>query len=139
MSEDQEPKPIHPLGELESNPKDFPPPHAVETFGGTIQVRWEEEAGVSLHGPLTYFVEFLKVSGIWERFVDECPLQYRSPNAPAKGEILGTILFSVLSGHRRYAHITAIRADDVLECWVSGGSAVRTVSGERLKSRMKRR
>jgi hypothetical protein len=27
--------------------------------------------------------------------------------------VLGTVLLSVLSGHRRYAHITALRADAV--------------------------
>ncbi len=59
-------------------------------------------------------MEFLKVSGVWERFVEECPLHYTLRNAPTKNEILGTILFSVLSGHRRYAHITAIRGNDVL-------------------------
>jgi len=42
------------------------------------------------------------------------PLSYTSPNAPTKNEILGTILFSVLNGHRRYAHITGLRGDDVL-------------------------
>jgi len=31
-----------------------------------------------------------------------------------ENEILGAILFSVLSGHRRYTHITAIHGDNVL-------------------------
>ena len=79
-----------------------------------MEVRWEEDPGVSMQGGLAYFVEFLKVSGIWEKFVKECPLEYSSPNAPDKSEILGTILFRVLSGHRRYAHITGIRGDEVL-------------------------
>lgn len=69
---------------------------------------------MSMHGGLAFFIEFLKVSGIWERFVEECPLKYVSPNAPSKSEILGTILLSVLSGHRRYSHITGMRGDDVL-------------------------
>ncbi len=51
---------------------------------------------------------------MWDRFVAECPLAYVSPNAPGKSEVLGTILFSVLSGHRHYAHITGIRSDGVL-------------------------
>ncbi len=114
MSSGDEAKAIHREGEEKKDPESYPPMHRVETFGGPIQVRWEEEAGVSMYGPLTYFVEFLKVSGVWERFVEGCPLTYTSPNAPTKNEILGTILFSVLSGHRRYAHITAIRGDDVL-------------------------
>jgi hypothetical protein len=63
---------------------------------------------------LTYFFEFLHVSGLWAEFVEECPLRYTSPNAPTKAEILGTILCSVLSGHRRYAHISGMRGDPVL-------------------------
>jgi hypothetical protein len=114
MSGSEASKEVHPQGEGNREPEGFPAAHRVETFGGPIQVRWEEDAGVSMYGPLTYFIEFLKVSGVWERFVEECPLRYTSRNAPTKNEILGTILFSVLSGHRRYAHITAIRGDEVL-------------------------
>ena len=33
-----------------------------ETFGGVVEVRWEEDPGVRMHGGLAYFVEFLKVS-----------------------------------------------------------------------------
>ena len=79
-----------------------------------MYVRWEEDPGISGHGLLTYFIEFLHVSGLWEEFVAQCPLRYTSPNAPSKEEILGTTLVSVLSGHRRYAHITGIRGDSVL-------------------------
>jgi len=114
MSAIERRKTAHPLGEPIGDPKHFPEPHRVETFGGPVQVSWEEDNGVSLHGPLTYFVEFLVRTGLWRKFVDECPLTYSSPNAPSKEEILGTILFSVLSGHRRYAHITAVRSDGVL-------------------------
>ena len=32
-----------------------------------------------------------------------------SPNAPAKRDILGTLLLAILAGHQRYAHITALR------------------------------
>jgi hypothetical protein len=40
-------------------------------------------------------------------------LLYTSPNAPAKQDVLGTILLSALAGHHRYAHITALRCDKV--------------------------
>jgi len=36
-----------------------------------------------------------------------------SPNAPGKAEVLGTWLLSILAGHRRYAHVTAMRCDGV--------------------------
>jgi hypothetical protein len=114
MSEIEAQRGVHPVGERDDEPTGFPAPHRVETMGGPIQVSWEEDAGISPQGLLTYFFEFLHVSGLWEEFVEQCPLQYRSPNAPAKAEILGTILCGVLNGHRRYAHISGMRGDPVL-------------------------
>lgn len=105
---------LHPEGEGQEDAVEYPAPHRVETPGGPVYVQWEDDPGITPHGPLTYFLEFLKVSGLWQDFVAECPLTYTSPNAPTKAEILGTILLSVLSGHRRYAHITGIRGDSVL-------------------------
>ena len=32
-------------------------------------------------------------------------------NAPCKRDALGTLLLSVLAGHRRYAQVTALRCD----------------------------
>ena len=63
---------------------------------------------------LTYFIQFLEHSGLWKSFDIECPLRRTSPNAPTNQEILGTIVLSIVSGHRRYAHLTAIRGDEVL-------------------------
>jgi hypothetical protein len=114
MNEAKDREALHPLGDPNDEPLQYPPPHQVETPGGIFQVRWEEDPGISAHGMMTYFLEFLRISGIWEEFVEQCPLSYTSPNAPTKAEILGTILCSVLSGHRRYAHITGIRSDSVL-------------------------
>ena len=114
MSEEKGGPVLHLKGEGEDAEVGYPAPRRIETFGGSVEVRWAEDGGMSLNGPLTYFVEFLKVTGLWERFVASCPLSYTSPNAPTKNEILGTILFSVLNGHRRYAHITGLRGDDVL-------------------------
>lgn len=105
---------LHPAGEEDEDALEYPAPHRVETPGGLVYVRWEDDPGITPHGTLTYFLEFLKISGLWEEFVEQCPLKYASPNAPGKSEILGTILLSVLSGHRRYAHITGIRGDTVL-------------------------
>ena len=40
-------------------------------------------------------------------------MSYNSPNAPTKADVLGTWLLSILSGHKRYSHVTAIRCDGV--------------------------
>jgi len=105
---------IHPEGE--SRKAGFDPSGVVgslDTFAGKVQVRWVPEAAVSSLGLLPYFIEFLKVSGRFDSWVADCPLEYTSGNAPQKRDVLGTVLLSVLAGHWRYAHISAIRGDGV--------------------------
>ena len=105
---------IHPEGEPRK--ADFEGSKAVgslDTFAGKVHVRWVPEAAVSSLGLLPYFIEFLKVSGRFDAWVADCPLEYTSGNAPQKRDVLGTILLSVLAGHWRYAHISAIRSDGV--------------------------
>jgi hypothetical protein len=64
-------------------------------------------------GQLAYFIEFLNLTGLWSRWLSSSPLTYTSPNAPSKADVLGTWMLSILSGHRRYSHVTAIRCDGV--------------------------
>ncbi|MFA6443878.1 MAG: transposase [Sterolibacterium sp.] len=64
-------------------------------------------------GQLAYFIEFLNLTGLWSRWLEGCPLNYVSPNAPSKAEVLGTWLLSMLAGHRRYSHVTTIRCDGI--------------------------
>ena len=85
----------------------------VDTYGGSIHVKWDETAAVTSFGQLAFVIEFLKTAGLWDGWVKECPVTYASSNAPAKADVLGTILLSVLTGHWRYAHITALRFDGV--------------------------
>lgn len=104
---------IHPEGEpqIQGNPP--PEPLSLDTFAGKVQFRWAPEAEVSSLGQMPFFIEYLKTSGVFENWVNDCPLQYTSPNAPQKRDVLGTILLSVLAGHWRYAHISALRGDGV--------------------------
>lgn len=88
-------------------------PVAVHTFGGRIHVDWDPEAAMTPLGQLPFFIEFLHVSGLFEDWVAQCPLTWTSPNAPSKRDVLGTVLMSILSGHQRYAHISALRGDGV--------------------------
>ena len=89
------------------------PPHVVDTLGGRMHVRWDEGAAATPHGQLVFFAEFLAATGVFERWVSSCPLAYRSGNAPDKRDVLGTLMLGLLAGHRRYAHITALRGDAV--------------------------
>jgi hypothetical protein len=88
-------------------------PLVVDTYAGKVQVRWEPDAAVSALGQMPFFIEFLKTAELFDRWVEDCPVRYRSPNAPRKRDVLGTILLSVLAGHWRYAHISALRGDGV--------------------------
>jgi hypothetical protein len=105
---------IHPEGEpqIEGN-QPAETPLSLDTFAGKVQFRWVPDAEVSSLGQMPFFIEYLKTSGVFENWVKDCPLQYASPNAPQKRDVLGTILLSVLAGHWRYAHISALRGDGV--------------------------
>jgi hypothetical protein len=105
---------VHPSGEARNEALTTVAPGAVDTFGGKVFVRWDPEASVTGFGPAAYFIEFLKTNGLWESWVQDCPLHYTSPNAAPREDILGTVLLSVLAGHKRYAHITTVRSDSVL-------------------------
>ena len=96
----------HPQGEERNQALvTIPGPAAVDTFGGRVHVEWTPQGAVMPLGQLPFFVEFLKVSGSFDPWVEQCPLRWESPNAPRKGDVLGTALLSILSGHQRYAHI----------------------------------
>jgi len=86
---------------------------ALDTFGGRVHVEWDPDAAVTPLGQLPFFIEFLKVSGLFDAWVEDCPLSYQSNNASEKREVLATFLLSILAGHHRYAHITAIREDGI--------------------------
>ena len=85
----------------------------VQTVAGRVQVRWESASAATPMGQLAYFIEFMVLTGLWSRWQAGFPLPYVSPNAPTKAEVLGTWMLSILSGHRRYSHVTAIRCDGV--------------------------
>ena len=114
MSEEKALIRVHPEGEAETADKETPEGALnLDTFAGKIHFRWEPDAGVSTLGQMAFFIEFLKTSGLFDEWVKDCPLEYTSANAPQKRDVLGTILLSVLSGHWRYAHISAVRGDGV--------------------------
>ena len=86
---------------------------AVDTPGGRIQVKWDHTASATPNAQLAFFAEFLNTTGVYESWLQSCPLSYASPNAPTKQDVLGTWMLGILAGHNRYAHITALRGDMV--------------------------
>jgi hypothetical protein len=67
---------VHPSGEAANEALTTVAPGAVDTFGGKVFVRWDPEASVTGFGPAAYFIEFLKTNGLWESWVQDCPLHY---------------------------------------------------------------
>ena len=83
---------VHPEGEQELVVVGGPNQGStVDTFGGMIHVKGDETAAVTPFGQLAFFIEFLKTAGLWDGWVNDCPVTYESPNAPSKADVLGTI------------------------------------------------
>ena len=106
---------LHPTGEQPlvdpAGPTGSP---TLDTFAGPVRVEWDAETALTPFGQMPFFIEFLKTAGLFDAWVADCPLTYTSPNAPEVRDVLGTVMLAVLAGHRRYAHITALRSDGVL-------------------------
>ena len=114
MSKEEQGVQAHPQGEVEiADDQAAETVTSLDTFAGKIHVKWSPEATVSSLGLMPFFIEFLKTSGLFDKWVEDCPLHYTSANAPEKRNVLGTLLLSVVAGHWRYAHINAIRGDGV--------------------------
>ena len=76
-------------------------PSASTSISG-MRVQWSDQSKqVTQMAGLAYFVQFLETTGLFDHFVESCPLAYQSNNAPHKRAVLGTILLSVLSGPAR--------------------------------------
>jgi len=100
----------HPAGE---QPPVEDPSAIADTFAGRVHIEWDATAPVTPFGQLPFFIDFLKQANLFNPWVADCPLYLTSPNAPRKRDLLGTVMLSVLAGHRRYAHVTALRCDPV--------------------------
>jgi len=103
MSDEQGLVAIHPEGEGPTAEKtaEMESPETVtnvDTFGGKIQVKWAPEAAVSSLGLMPFFIEFLKTSGRFDAWVEDCPLQYKSPNAPQKRDVLARFCYRCWRG-----------------------------------------
>ena len=115
MTHETLPQRLHPSGEQLPVEANAPiGPTTLDTFAGPIKVEWDRSSALTPLGQFVYFIEFLKVSGRLDALMGDCPLTYTSPNAPDVRDVIGTWILSILAGHKRYAHITALRCDNVL-------------------------
>jgi hypothetical protein len=114
MTQDQTALSVHPAGEQLPVERTPPGPTTLDTFAGPVKVEWGAASAITALGQMPFFIEFLKVSGRFDGWVGDCPLERTSPNVSRDRDLLGTMMLAMLSGHKRYAHITALRGDPVL-------------------------
>ena len=88
-------------------------PVALDSFSGQVHVRWSPDAAVTPLGQLPFFIDYLKQADLFDPFVADCPLRFSSPNAPKVRDVVGTMVLSIVTGGRRYAHVNALRHDGV--------------------------
>jgi len=113
MSEIIASKTAHPEGERDLAPNPTGGSWPVDTPGGRVHAEWCDDAPVTRQGSLLFFFQFLGAGGRWDEFIKSIPLTYHSNNASDSKDVIGTIMLSVLNGHRRYAHINSVRGDGV--------------------------
>ena len=118
MSPQIAPVPAHPEGEWANELQRVTgevlvPSLAVDTIGRRVHVEWDPFAPVTPLGQLVFFCQFLAASGLYSKWIAHCPLRYASPNAPTVRDVLGTAVLGILSGACRYAHVSALRGDQV--------------------------
>lgn len=104
----------HPTGDpLKDEGEPFLTASEVDTYDGKVHIEWDSDAAVTPMGQLPFFIQFLKLGGRFDPWVNDCPLLFKSNNAPQKVDVLGSLFLSILSGHKRYAHITTLMSDSV--------------------------
>lgn len=52
----------------------------VETLCGRVQVRWNPHEAATPYGQMAYFAEFLNLTGLYRRWIEDCPFRFASPN-----------------------------------------------------------
>ena len=110
MAKPVEALPAHPTGE-QSSVEVLPEAVGLcaDTFGGRVHVEWDLSAAATPLGQLPFFIEFLKLGGLFDPWVGDCPLTLTSPNAAAERDILGALLLAVLSATRISPRCAATR------------------------------
>lgn len=90
-----------------------------DTYMGTVHIEWDDDAPVTPFGQFVFFAQFLKTCKLFDNWVETCPnwgntkLFSVAAKQQATVNLLGTYLLTIIAGHKRYAHVTAIRHDKV--------------------------
>jgi hypothetical protein len=103
----------HPAGIAKTSPRYPSGSWPLDAPGRRFFAEWEKQALVTRRVQLIFFFQFLKAGGRWEEFLRECPLHYTGNRGSCALNIMGTVLLSVLAGHKRYACGNRLRGDGI--------------------------
>ena len=85
----------------------------IDTLGGRMHLRWDEQVEMSTNAHHVLFSEFLRVSGLFDHLVETAPLVYTSNNAPEKRNVIGTAALCILDGAKRFRHFDSLFGDTI--------------------------
>lgn len=83
----------------------------LKSYGGRLDVKWDQDAKVTPYGGLAFFAQFLKDTGLFERLCSDFPIDYKSNNSCTRRDIVGTIVLAILTAKTRYVQINDLRND----------------------------
>ncbi|MGZ8485946.1 MAG: hypothetical protein ACXW6R_18765, partial [Candidatus Binatia bacterium] len=82
----------------------------LETASGPVKVRWDGKRQATAQGQMAFFIEFLSATGLFDQWVRDSPLNYKSPNGSTPLDIDGRWMLSMLSGQPRIDSVRSYRA-----------------------------
>src|ERR1035437_2572462 len=83
MNNERELVPAHPEGEVQiAGNQPAESGTSLDTFAGKIYVKWAPEATVSSLGLMPFFIEFLKTTGLFDKWVEDCRIIATDLQAP---------------------------------------------------------
>jgi len=85
----------------------------VTTPSGVVHCDKDRGSPITLHGFFPHFTQYLHESGQYDGLINNCPLEYKSNNAPEAKDVIGTAMLSILAGHKRYCHASSLYGDGV--------------------------
>lgn len=123
---------------LNTNSVNINPLNKLQTDTGVFNWSFDEGSSITLNGYLPFFAEYLHEGNLFSSWVADCPLEYKSNNAPEVSDVLGTIMLSVLSGHTRYCHMSSVYGDEASAELIGVNKFVSHDSAERALKKMKK-
>jgi hypothetical protein len=82
MTSDSKSSTVHPPRLPSSVERHVDGPLITDTFAGRVHVEWDSGGALTPLDQLPFFIEFVKQGGLFDGWVEDCPLYFTSPNAP---------------------------------------------------------